>query len=313
MIERRLAILAAIMVMVVLPAASGIVIIESSRYSRYFDNVPRYLLHAPPAEEPGRLLADLGYQTHDVARQGVPVPRVFVTALPKSLSELSTKQRKQVFTHALLPLVLRVNEIILADRARLMSLRQQISSGIPLTELERKWLSKTATYYRIKKLPQDETDLNFGELLRRADGIPSSLALAQAAIESSWGRSRFAQDGNALFGQWVIGDVKGLLPEGRDEGATHKIANFDYLIQSVMSYARNLNTHAAYRQFRTERAALRGGTPAPGSRGLLLAANLKAYSQDGEGYERTIKSVISGNGFYELETASLEPKWWASP
>src|SRR5690606_12194341 len=107
------------------------------------------------------------------------------------------------------------------------------------------WLDRTAEAYGIDRTgPED-----FAELLRRADTIPPSLALAQAAEESGWGTSRFAREGNALFGQRVWRGEDGIVPSDRADGETYRVAAFEHLIDGVKSYARNLNTHSAYEAF----------------------------------------------------------------
>lgn len=305
----RLALLAILAALTAIPAAVGLVIVEHARTSIYFGDGIRYLRHTPAPTEPARLIAELDYEMHDVLVKGLPVPRVFVSDLPERLSDLTVRERKQVFTHLLLPLILRVNELIQQDRRRLIGIRERLSAGLPLDEIENRWLAALARTYRLGGAVAN-AGYDFDELMLRVDAIPPSLALAQAAIESGWGTSRFAQSGNALFGQWVWG-AKGLVPGDRDDGKDHMIGSYEYLIQSIRSYARNLNTHRAYRGFRTQRAGFRvesGRAP-----GLQLAETLTAYSQRGDEYVREVKAIIASNRFAELEMASLEPSWWAAP
>ena len=148
-------------------------------------------------------------------------------------------------------------------------------------------------------MPSEDID----ELLRRVDVIPVSLAIAQAAEESGWGTSRFAQTGNALFGQWTVASDIGIVPEDREDGMTHKIKAFDNLAQSVAAYMRNLNTHRAYREFRQKRQGQRQWGEALD--GHALASTLLRYSQRGDKYVKSIRTIMNANGLRELDGAHL--------
>ena len=111
------------------------------------------------------------------------------------------------------------------------------------------WLKRRFKEYKI-----DDGDLS--KLKMRMDIIPVSIALAQAANESGWGTSRFALQGNALFGQWTW-SKKGISPKKQDKDKTHRVLQFQVLKASVRAYKNNLNTHNAYKEFREVRARLR--------------------------------------------------------
>ncbi|MCH8863246.1 MAG: glucosaminidase domain-containing protein [Proteobacteria bacterium] len=306
----RLLLSALLALMFIVPAGAGVMIVENARHNVYFGDRVRYLLHFPAPDTRDQVMAKFGYEVRDILKDGLPVPRVFLADLPESLDDLTVSERKQVFTQTILPLVLRTNEIIREDRARLLEFRDRLAMGGKLDKLENRWLTTLAIRYRLRR-GATVGDLDLTELLKRVDAIPPSLALAQAAIESGWGTSRFAQSGNALYGQWTRGTSNGLVPIDRDEGRDHTIKTYDYLIQSVLSYARNLNSHRAYREFRERRAALK--TAEDNAPGVLLAETLTSYSARPEIYIKEIKAVITGNGFADLETARLEPTWWAAP
>jgi Bax protein len=143
-------------------------------------------------------------------------------------------------------------------------------------------------------------------MIRRADIIPPSLALAQAAEESGWGTSRFALEGNALFGQWTFAVKGALVPKNRDAGKAHRVRAFTSLLDAVRAYVRNLNTHKAYRHFRRERQALRQADRQLA--GTVLARTLSSYSERGNKYVRTIQSIITGNQLQNLDKARLGGK-----
>ena len=162
---------------------------------------------------------------------------------------------------------------------------------------ERVWLKRRFKDYKI-----DDNDLS--KLKMRMDIIPVSIALAQAANESGWGTSRFALEGNALFGQWTW-SKKGISPKNKDPNQTHKILQFQILKASVRAYKNNLNTHNAYREFREARAQLRQKNEI--INGLLLTKYLKNYASIGEKYVRILEDIIEKNRLTDFDKADLLP------
>jgi len=244
-----------------------------------------------------RTFIRLGYQLDKVKSSNQPVPRVFLTSLPRDLSKVPGNElRKAIFFKALLPLVLQVNEEILSDRRYLWKLRYQIGLGKTLNAADRLWLRVMTERYKVKSGDIDA-------LFSRIDIVPTSLALAQAAEESGWGASRFAREGNAMFGQWARATSKGLVPLKRDKGKSHKIQSFDTLIDSVRAYALNLNSHRAYKSFRKTRENTRRSGGAIDGR--ILAGKLHKYSERGVDYVTSLRNLIDRNGLVHLDNARL--------
>ena len=162
---------------------------------------------------------------------------------------------------------------------------------------ERVWLKRRFREYKIE-------DQDLAELKTRMDTIPVSIALAQAANESGWGTSRFALEGNALFGQWTWGSA-GIEPAKQDEDKSHKVLQFQILKASVRAYKNNLNTHNGYKEFRETRAKLRQ----KGARitGLDLTKYLKNYAAIGEKYTKIIEDIIKQNSLTDFDKANLLP------
>lgn len=235
----------------------------------------------------------------DAVRQGTqPVPRLFAEALPhdfKTLAEVG--KLKQTFFQMVLPLALKVNEEILADRHRLLLLQKKFASGQALSEDQQEWLAELAAHY-------EATPSDMPELVRRVDAISPALALAQSAEESGWGRSRFALKGNALFGQRTWNKGLGIVPQQRDDGSRHEVRAFPSLLDSVRSYARNLNGHPAYGEFRARRAEMRARDATLDPYGLT--ETLTAYSERREQYVRTIQKIMRVDNLEELENTRLE-------
>jgi Bax protein len=242
-------------------------------------------------------LPSLGYDLEPILAGDGRVPRIFLASFPPDLAQIrEVAVRKAIFFKTVLPLILQVNEEILADRRRLWRLKSQLRMGEQLGALDRLWLSVVAERYGVER-----GDLN--GLLERVDVIPPSLALAQSAEESGWGTSRFVREGNALFGQWVFARDGHLTPRARDSGKTHKVKAFDNLIDSVRAYAENLNSHRAYGTFRRTRAAMRRERqPLDGA---VLAETLTRYSERRWAYVRSIRTIIAVNGLSTLDGARL--------
>ena len=138
----------------------------------------------------------------------------------------------------------------------------------------------------------------------RMDEIPVSMAIAQAAKETGWGTSRFAQEGNALFGQWTwSGD--GIKPSDADNDSTHKVMKFKILQASVRAYQRNLNTHSSYKDFRSARAELRDKKKKLDS--IILTEHLDKYAETGKEYVRVLQQIIKQNNLIDFDDAKLLP------
>ena len=245
------------------------------------------------AETTLNLFEDLNYDLKAV-RAGQKVKPIYLTKLPKDLKTLGdTKTKRELFIKIVLPLILYENEKIIDDRKRLFKIlgKNFNSPG------EKVWLNRRFKEYKIK-------DKDLAELKMRMDIIPVSIAVAQAANESGWGTSRFALEGNALFGQWTW-SKKGISPKNKDPDQSHKILQFQILKASVRAYKNNLNTHNAYKEFREVRAKLRqSGTTITG---LALIKYLKRYASIGEKYTEIIEGIMVQNSLTDFDKANLLP------
>jgi len=232
------------------------------------------------------------------------VPHIILTQLPDDMDQLDDiKEKKRIFFLSLLPMVLMANEEIAYKRSRLKSIIESHERGALVTESDREWAENLASDYRLSGDPLEQPELKI-RLLRRVDIIPPSLVLAQAANESGWGTSRFAQAANNIFGEWTFIPGTGLVPRDRPEGAKYEVRKFDTLYQSLNSYMRNLNTHRAYRPLRSIRAGMRenGRTPS----GVALARGLEKYSSRSEAYVNDIQQMIRQNDLTKLSRVYLD-------
>ena len=245
------------------------------------------------AETAANLFDDLGYDLKGV-RAGQKVKPIYLTKLPKDLKTLGdTNKKRDLFIKIILPLILDENQKIKTDRKKLFKILGKNFN----TAGERVWLKRRFNEYKI-----DDRDLS--KLKMRMDIIPVSIALAQAANESGWGTSRFALEGNALFGQWTW-SKKGITPKDSDASQSHKILQFQILKASVRAYKNNLNTHNAYKEFREARAQMREDKGKLD--GLQLTKYLEKYASIGVKYVQILEDIIEKNSLTDFDEANLLP------
>ena len=238
-----------------------------------------------------QLFKDVDYDLRKVRNDKLVKP-IYFTQFPRDLDNLQSVQlKKETFIKIVLPLIVAENEKILDDRQKLKILSQKKYTS----DLEKQWLRQKLLEYKVKR-----GDLE--ELKTRMDLVPVSIALAQAAKESGWGTSRFALEGNAIFGQWTW-DGQGIAPLKRDGDKNHKILKFPILRASVKAYKNNLNTHKSYLKFREKRKSLRDKNK--NITGLSLTGTLKNYAQTGSEYTKILNQIITQNRLSDFEPVRL--------
>ena len=240
-----------------------------------------------------QLFEDTDYNLKDVRKKKLVKP-VALTLLPQEIKMIeNSKKRKDFFIQIVLPLIIKENNNIRFDRRTLFKIINKSNN----TDAEKVWLEKK--YKQYGTIVGDLSTLKI-----RMDEIPVSLAIAQAAKETGWGTSRFAQEGNALFGQWTWSG-EGLKPKEAEEGKGHKVMKFNVLQASVRAYQRNLNTHSTYREFRKARAELRDLDKPLDS--LLLSKYLNKYAETGNQYVEVLQKIIEQNKLKDFDDAKLLP------
>ena len=232
--------------------------------------------------------------TLKLVRQNKMVKPFEVGMLPEELRYIeSSKKRKDLFIKIVLPLILSENNRIKRDRITLFKILNKNNN----TKAEKNWLNSKFKQYGV-------VNKDLSTLKIRMDEIPVSLAIAQAAKETGWGTSRFAIEGNALFGQWTY-TGKGIKPSAADKEDKHKVMTFSVLKSSVRAYQRNLNTHSSYKEFRKARAIQRDNDEKLNS--IELANYLDKYAQTGEEYISTLKKIINQNDLKDFDNAKILP------
>jgi len=241
-----------------------------------------------------QLFKDTDYTLKKVKKTKLVNIGINLDHLPTEMKNIeNTKKRKNLFIQIILPLIIEENLKIKLDRKKLFVILNKNNN----TKSDLEWIGKKFKQYGVSKN-------DFPTLKTRMDEVPVSLAIAQAAKETGWGTSRFAQKGNALFGQWTwSGD--GIKPAGAEVNSTHKVASFKVLKASVKAYLRNLNTHPSYKQFRKERAIQRDNDEKLNS--LELVKYLDKYAETGVEYTRTLSKIIKQNSLTEFDDVKILP------
>jgi len=241
-----------------------------------------------------QLFKDTKYSLRDVKKSKLVNIGNSLDHLPKEMKKIeNVKKRKKLFIQIVLPLIIEENTKINLDRKRLFVILNKNNNS----SSDKKWLKSKFKQYGVAN--NDLTTLKI-----RMDEIPVSLAIAQAAKETGWGTSRFAQKGNALFGQWTWSG-NGIKPAGVDKNAKHKVAAFKVLKASVTAYLRNLNTHSSYKIFRKERAIQRDNHGKLNS--LELVKYLDKYAETGIEYTKILKKIIVQNSLNEFDDVKILP------
>ena len=220
--------------------------------------------------------------------------------LPSNFNELQDVEvKKKLFYLITLPIIHETNGLIFNDRKMIINIEKKFLRA-DLNENETNEVIRLSKKY---KLDYSTIDLKlFRDLKQRINIIPVSLALAQAIVESGWGQSRFALEGNALYGQWTTNEQKGLIPEDRDEDKNHAVRKFENMKESVQAYMHNINTHRAYYSFRVvRRIAERVQYTDPISAKVKFLA---AYAEIGQEYVDKLELIIESNKLREFDRFS---------
>ena len=239
------------------------------------------------------LFRSTNYNLNDVRKTKLVKP-VSLSLLPNEIKQIENiKKRKELFIQIILPLIIKENNNIKLDRKKLFSILNKSKN----TKSEKVWLNSKFKQYGV--VSKDLSTLKI-----RMDEVPVSMAIAQAAKETGWGTSRFAQEGNALFGQWTWSG-EGIKPSDADDDSTHKVMKFKVLQASVRAYQRNLNTHSSYENFRLARAELRDEGKKIDS--MILSEYLDKYAETGKEYVRVLQQIIKQNNLTDFDDAKLLP------
>jgi Bax protein len=270
---------------------------ETGAHSELRDQpIAGVIIVAEASAAPLRIQVD--YMRTDTPAGDRAVLNVYPSSIPHNLRKLNSgSERKRLFIKSMMPLVQRANEQVLEERRRLLHVELKQTAGLSVSENDARWLEDLAGQYGLEH-PDIEA------LKVRVDVVPVSLALAQSAEESGWGTSRFAVEGNALFGQRVYGGDGGMVPLRRDPGKRYRVRTFDHLQESVSRYLHNLNTHWAYNKFRALRSTMRSRNQPLDS--VALVGTLDKYSERGADYIKTIRSIISFNGLTAFDRVGGE-------
>lgn len=253
----------------------------------------------------GQVLVLIGGALLVLAAVGFAPPE---RSLPDFDLDGPVEARKQAFFAYLAPRIVDANAEVRVQRQRLLALEQELLSGSRPGWWDRRWLQRLARHYELDPEAQESVATLVAELKLRVDTVPPRLALVQAAIESGWGRSRFARQANNLFGHWCFEEGCGLVPRARNEGARHEVADFATVRQAVARYLHNLNTHPPYQPFRELRADARASGRSLDPYRLL--GGLVQYSERREAYIEEVREALRTNEALIEEALARVPRDW---
>jgi uncharacterized FlgJ-related protein len=268
--------------------------------------LPHRKVYTKSIEDIFNIFNAIGYGEKKWYDQSQIIPRIYLQRIScrwkNQSSNMNTETKKDIFFKLITPAILRANELIQIDRERLLLLSKRT---VDVNSSDYRWLRSQIKKYKIVQ-NKDDFDIkkeHIDELLKRMDIIPPSLALAQAANESGWATSRFASEGNALFGQWTFGKNSMIPKQQRSELGNYGLAKFKTPQDSVNSYMLNLNSNNAYKKLRDKRYALKKASKK--ITGLALCDTLDKYSERGKEYVESLKQMIRHNHLAHFDTARL--------
>ncbi len=215
---------------------------------------------------------------------------------PQEYYKLRGKKAKAYFFNFLEKKIRVENIKILTERIFILSLKGKKNLNIDSKEYKR--LKRLQKKYKVQNL------YDYKKFLKRIDIIPPSLAIAQAATESAWGRSRFIREANNIFGHWTYNPKIGMVPRERDEDKRHLVRIFPTLESSIAIYMRNLNRTSAYEDFRTNRQKMRENNVYID--GYILSGDMTEYSAIGHNYVLILKSIIKRYRLADLDKKFYE-------
>ena len=222
------------------------------------------------------------------------VPNIYISSLPNDFNQISpTSKKKSLFIRSILPLIIKENEKIITLSKKLKKINDQFQS---ISRKDAVWLNEMLDFYNVKSMRLEDLTI-------KIDTIPVSIALGQAVIESGWGTSRFAAEGNALFGQWSWKKGTGIVPKEWNSNEKYEVKSFISLSNSVASYIKNLNTHPNYENFRLNRKLFRiHNKPLLGKQ---LYQYLNTYAAD-DNYSENLLNIIEANNFDQFENVKIQ-------
>jgi Bax protein len=222
-------------------------------------------------------------------------------AVPNFSEYTDTIDKKLSFFAYLQPEIKRQNQIVLKEREMVFALQEVFKHQPVFNKHHQKVFEKLATKYKFTGDQPLSVEQTLESLIKRVDIIPEALVLVQAANESGWGTSRFAQKGFNFFGLWCFKKGCGFVPKQRNDDAIHEVAKFRNLSHAVMTYMRNLNRHYAYNDLRVIRQNLRQDNKPVTAK--ALAAGLSSYSERGQDYIDELLSMLRVNKIHMDKTS----------
>jgi Bax protein len=224
------------------------------------------------------------------------LPAMLLSAHIQAFGNPDPDDRYRRFIDKILPAIRQVNSEVLQQREGIYNLFIQFKNGQALPEEETMIIYRYLKFYRCK-VPADTAGFvvkeeHFKQLLKKVDVIPVKLVLAQSALESNWGNSRFAKEGNNYFGIRCHTSGCGLDPKKVDDGS-FMVKAYPGLIDGMRDYFRLLNASVYYESFRDLRMVnrLNGDFPKPEE----IVYGLENFSSLRDKYIQSLLVIMNAN------------------
>lgn len=213
----------------------------------------------------------------------------FVYTHVSGLENQPVPKAKQLFISVILPSVLIAKHRLETERKKVHQIKEK-----------KHWNKEDSAYYHDLKLQYKASDIE--NLLKRMSTVPNSIVLAQAAVESGWGQSRFFKEGNNVFGMWSYNQDEPRLRAAlsRENGPIH-VRVYEDISFSISDYFKTLGTARAYRGLRT--ALQESNDP------FELLPHLKYYSERRNEYTLQLKKLIDQNNLTQYDNYKIDPQY----
>jgi Bax protein len=205
------------------------------------------------------------------------------------LENLPTPKAKRIFISAVLPAVLIARHHVEENKAKMFFLKEK-----------EKWERADSVFYETLKLQYRAKDID--DLCTRMITLPNSIVLAQAAVESGWGQSRFFLEGSNLFGVWSFNQNEPRIAAARTRSKKFiYLRSYKDMSESIVHYFEILGRAKPYKPLRSARAK----TDDP----FILLKHLTKYSERGAAYTRQLRKMIKINNLTKFDHYEIDPEY----
>ena len=202
--------------------------------------------------------------------------------------------RKQKFIELLLPAILVTKYEIYKENKRTIDIWGKLKSNLDITHNDSVFMEELFLKYETK---------NFAEINQRQQVHPNSIILAQAALETGWGTSRFFLQGNNAYGIWSFSKMENRMESLSSRGDIKiYLKKYDHVSESVKDYFQTIGKSWAFDQFRKRRSETNNA--------YELIWYLNRYSELRNDYVKKIGELMIQNTLTQYDTCEIDPEYF---